>query len=220
MTTSIIPQRGALHVIFFLAAAIFITALPLAPWPGGFLLKVIPIGCLLWLVASVAGGWRRRGILLALLCSAAGDVALELGAFTVGLGAFLLGHLAYLVVFSRQLRVTSRNALPVCMVLAGSGSMMVWLAPHLGSMMLPVYLYTTVISVMALAAILGRDNTAVVALGAILFVISDSLIAMDRFVEAIPGARYYIMITYYAAQYLLTADARAGLYATSCGRSA
>jgi uncharacterized membrane protein YhhN len=41
-----------------------------------------------------------------------------------------------------------------------------------------------------------------------MFVLSDSLIAIDRFVEPVPGARYWIMALYYGAQYLLTWDAR------------
>ena len=61
---------------------------------------------------------------------------------------------------------------------------------------------------MAAAAISGRDNHALVALGAVLFVLSDSLIAINRFAQPVPGAKYWIMLLYYGAQYLLTYDAR------------
>ena len=75
-------------------------------------------------------------------------------------------------------------------------------------MKIAVYLYMAVITAMAAAALCGRGNHPLVALGALMFVLSDSLIAVNRFVEPVPGARYWIMALYYGAQYLLTWDAR------------
>ena len=83
-----------------------------------------------------------------------------------------------------------------------------YLSPHLGEMQIAVYLYMAVIMAMAAAALTGRNNHPLVALGALMFVLSDSLIAINRFVEPVPGARYWIMSLYYGAQYLLTWDAR------------
>ncbi len=80
--------------------------------------------------------------------------------------------------------------------------------PLLGDLAPGVYLYMGVISVMAAAAISGRDNHPLVGLGAVLFVLSDSLIAINRFVTPVPGAGYAIMLLYYAGQYWLTHDAR------------
>jgi uncharacterized membrane protein YhhN len=42
--------------------------------------------------------------------------------------------------------------------------------------------------------------------------VSDSIIAFNRFNAPIEDARYAIMITYYLAQYLLTIDARRNQY--------
>jgi uncharacterized membrane protein YhhN len=72
---------------------------------------------------------------------------------------------------------------------------------YAGDMRLPVTAYLLVITFMGLS---GNTSTIKgVALGAAVFILSDSIIAIDRFVMAVPAAVSLIMISYYLAQFLL-----------------
>jgi uncharacterized membrane protein YhhN len=76
-----------------------------------------------------------------------------------------------------------------------------WLAPGLGSLAGPVMLYVCVITVMVASAILAGFSTTWVCSGAILFLISDSILAVNKFKSPVPMAGYLIWATYYLAQF-------------------
>jgi len=194
--------------IFALLALAFVLSLGVLPYPGDFLLKVSPIVCLIIAVALSGTKGRQRLVIAALVFCGIGDVSLETGHFSFGLGAFLIGHLFYLAVFCRGLRLTASRALILAGILAYGAGLMNFLTPHLGEMKFAVWLYMSIIFSMTAAAVTGRDNHVLVAFGAVLFVVSDSLIAINRFVEPLPGARYWIMVLYYSGQYFLTWQAR------------
>jgi uncharacterized membrane protein YhhN len=208
------PQTGTrsgyreVEWLFAALAVAFVASIALLPYPGDFLLKASPIACLVIAVGLAGTGPRQRLVIAALVFSAIGDISLERGVFILGLGAFLVAHLFYLTVFCRRLRPTPTGAVALLALALYALVLMVYLSPRLGESAVPVYLYMGVLFAMAGAAIIGRDNHTLVAIGAVLFVLSDSLIAIDRFAGPVPGARYAIMVLYYAAQYLLTHDAR------------
>lgn len=151
--------------------------------------------------------WRTQVALLAslaILFSWAGDVALastgEL-AFLVGLGFFLLAHIAYLVVFLRKLRMVKLPTLAIVYALWWLGLVVV-LAPHLGSLLIPVAVYGLVLGAMGALALRCDIRIAV---GGALFVISDTLLGLDRF---LPGFDLWqvhalILATYIGAQGLI-----------------
>jgi uncharacterized membrane protein YhhN len=138
---------------------------------------------------------------LGILFSWAGDVALaapgDLG-FLVGLGFFLLAHIAYITLFLRKLRM--RRLRPVALVyLAWWVALVVVLGPHLGSLLIPVALYGLVLGAMGA---IGLSCNRWIAIGGALFVISDTLLGLNRF---LPGFELWqidtaIMLTYLAAQ--------------------
>lgn len=159
--------------------------------------------------------WLIAGMALCLL----GDVLLIFQAvdamwFTWGLGAFLIGHIAYSVSFTRTHRSDHEVAL-----LKQKGWLLVLVAgyavyffsrisPSLGTMVAPVMLYTVVISVMVLLA-LNRYGKVCdrsfwpVAAGAAIFVVSDSVLAWNKFVVPLDFSHLYIMATYGSAQFLI-----------------
>jgi len=79
-----------------------------------------------------------------------------------------------------------------------------WLIPTLGSLAIPVALYISAITAMVICAILARFPSSWVVTGAILFLISDSILAVDKFKTPVPLRDYLVWITYYAAQYAIT----------------
>lgn len=204
-----VPGTRLFELLFAGLALAFVLSLGASPYPADALLKVSPILCLLVAVFRVPNGIGRRWILGALVFCGCGDVLLELGHFVPGLGAFLLGHLCYLGAFCRRLRFGALNLAIVAALLVCAVAYFRFLLPHLGELRLAVGVYLLVIVSMAASAVLGADNHKLVVLGALLFVISDAMIAYNRFVEPLHGVRYWIMSSYYLAQFFLTRDARA-----------
>jgi len=178
---------------------------------------MIMLGIYYWLNAS---NHRSPIVLLAILFSLVGDVALMFEAFyalsfIVGLIAFLVAHIFYILAYRHHQREQITDALqgiqkirfafPV--VLAGTG-LVVILYPTLGPLKFPVMVYALVLVLMVLNGLFryGRTNSKsfwMVFGGAILFMISDSLLAINKFLVPITQSGFFIMGTYIAAQYLL-----------------
>ena len=148
-------------------------------WKG---LAISPLALLAFLL-------RQRLLALALALGSLGDVLLDLSPslFVAGLGAFLVGHVVYTALWVRNwprpLRVRER-VLPLGLLLVAVAALCAWLIPALGGMTVPVIFYMLAITAMAASAIL--TGIPLVALGAVLFVISDSLIGVNRFRMPVP----------------------------------
>lgn len=137
-----------------------------------------------------------------------GDIFLMLPPryFLPGLGSFLAGHWFYTAAFSLEVGITF--AWWILLLLIYGVFMYRLLQPHLGKMRRPVIAYIIFILLMVWAA-LGRWSTLhttgalLAAAGAILFVISDSVLALDRFRKKFKSARVIVLSTYWAAQWLI-----------------
>ena len=164
-------------------------------------------------------------ILVGLILSLAGDVLLIFHApraFLVGLVAFLCAHLAYIAAFIQAQRAFGLSINLMADIIAAvvlaliGGAMFSVLRPGLGKMRLPVLLYILVISTMlhrALSVAFAWRGVAFDALlmvfGALLFYISDAILAFNRFRmdNKMPHGRAYNLSTYYAGQLLLALSA-------------
>jgi uncharacterized membrane protein YhhN len=138
--------------------------------------------------------------------------------FIGGLVAFLTGHVLY--VFSyRQMREPEglgllgpqriRFSFPI--ILAGTGLVVV-LLPHLGELKIPVMIYALVLTIMVLQALFrfgftSKRSFVLIFVGALFFMISDSALAINKFMHALPMASLLIMATYITAQYLIVEGA-------------
>ncbi len=148
-------------------------------------------------------------ILAGLAASLAGDILMMLRRkrFSAGLGAFLLGHLLYFAAMvSRVSRPLSLGVLLPYVLYFGFVTGALW--GRLGRMKFPVLAYMLVIMAMAAAAAQAHSGTpSSLTLGAlwgsILFIVSDSVLAANRFVRPFPSAQVLILGTYYAAQTLI-----------------
>jgi uncharacterized membrane protein YhhN len=198
-------QRIYLYVFFIFAIA-YIGTLPLQPYPGNFVIKAIPAIGLSILALTNVTGLRGKLLFAALLFSAAGDVTLELQAgeyFIIGLGFFLITQILYIVTFSRDFKA-QRSRIPIVVVLVVYALIMAFvLKPSLNEMMIPVYFYLTVITTMGIFAALRASKSKLVLYGALSFIVSDSILAINRFLLSVPASDYLIMITYYLAQFLI-----------------
>jgi alkenylglycerophosphocholine hydrolase len=167
--------------------------------------KPVPALALAALVLRRGEGFRARGVGAGLLLSALGDVLLDLPRqFTSGLTAFLLAHLAYSAAFLEdERRPRLLRAVPFALWL-GSASLFVWPQVRAGGLALPVAVYMAAIGTMMWRAAArvdpGRAGAVSGLLGAVLFGLSDTLIALDRFHAPILGVRYAIILLYWAGQ--------------------
>ena len=155
---------------------------------------------------------RRGWFVAALVFSLLGDVLLMLprDRFVAGLVTFLVAHLLYIGAFTLSgVRATGWIVLP----LAAYGVVLLRiLLPHVGrGLKAPVTVYAVVLLAMAWAAAergaAGMPGGRLAAAGAVLFVASDSALAIDRFARQFRGADAVVLGTYYAAQTLIALSA-------------
>jgi len=161
----------------------------------------------------------KKWIILALAFSWLGDVLLMFESakssfFIFGLVAFLIAHIFYIVLFD-QLRVKEKikqSLFPLLPIAIYYILLMTLLQPYLGKMQKPVSVYGLVISIMLSFAVdlwRSKDRVAsfLIILGAILFITSDSLLAINKFYQSFEFAGIAIMLTYGLAQLLITLGA-------------
>jgi uncharacterized membrane protein YhhN len=180
---------------------------------------------MLWIAVYFLLNARKRsftaGVLIAFFFSWVGDMFLMFAGgssnelfFYAGVGGFFLAQVAYIFIFllSRENDIKGlllRNPLWI-IPLAGYGVLIyLFLYPRLeGPMVLIVLVYAISLVGMALAALNRRDRVNVssfrlVFAGSLVFLVSDSLLAVNKFHTQLPYAGFLIMLTYITAQYLI-----------------
>jgi uncharacterized membrane protein YhhN len=151
-------------------------------------------------------GWYHLALLVGLLFSIGGDVALMWPSdkFLLGLVSFLTGHVFYISGLHSGIEWTSTGVVWVPLLFLGSG--MFWvLRSGLGKMQVPVLVYILVILIMSGLAWerhlqLELPQTLFAGCGVILFLISDAMLAWNRFRMKFKSAQVFILSTYYVAQ--------------------
>jgi uncharacterized membrane protein YhhN len=201
---------------YLLAAAADIACLQLAP-DARHLTKPLLMPLLLagYLVSVKPVDTGNRTVAAALLLSWAGDLLLlgkGQGAFMAGLVAFLLAHLAYIRYFlaipgTRTSYLKSRPVMLLAVAVFVFELLYV-LWPGLGPLRAAVTVYASVIGIMLCCALwqYGKLSDAAALpfmAGALLFVLSDALLAVARFRTDFPGSGIAVMATYVIAQLLI-----------------
>lgn len=200
-------------VLFLLGSAAYLTVISFGRFPFDYLLKVAPILVLIGFARRTLAGRARTLTLAALVFSAGGDVLLALSfpnQFIFGLGSFLIAQIMYLVVFLQY-----RNSDHIAAKNVLSGLIFIY-AVIIGGMVTPeqielkiaIVSYLVIICCMVLAAVRAWSGAYLHVLGAVSFMISDSIIAWDRFHEPLPFAAVAVMATYYLAQGLIVLGVR------------
>lgn len=171
-----------------------------------------PLTLLFIIAIALTGGFPQthyqRSILIGLIFSLAGDVfIIKPDRFIHGLVSFLIAHLCYIAAF--VLFVPSGwlfvSALPV---LAALALMLFVLWHNLGKLKIPVAIYMLVIALMGWQAIhrwLAIDDlkSMLAASGALLFIVSDSILAINKFKYSFHKAQMLLLTTYFIAQWLI-----------------
>lgn len=164
-------------------------------------------------IAMVLQRGRVQWLLVGALAFCLGGDVLLPAHFLAGLASFLVAHLCFIALF--KVRVpwfASRKAL-AC-TLGCAAAMYALLFPHLAPVLKgAVAAYAVVIACMAAqaigrAAVLADRHAIGVAAGALAFMLSDCLLAIDKFAMPLPMAQLWVLATYYVAQLLIVNHAR------------
>jgi uncharacterized membrane protein YhhN len=161
-------------------------------------------------------------IFAGLVFSLIGDIALLFAGkggtfFIVGLSAFLVAHIFYATAFFRDYRYDPHASkkyghIMLFVMTVFTISFYIWIRPYLVDMKMPVMAYMVVISIMAITAGYRYERVNLLSFqlilaGAICFIVSDTLLAINKFVQPFLFSGVFIMATYMAAQFLITLGA-------------
>jgi uncharacterized membrane protein YhhN len=163
----------------------------------------------------------RKYLLLSIVFALGGDTFLmflpfDEVFFLLGLGSFLIGQLFYVFAFSNSI-ITSKKpfnkplGIALLIIFLGYyGILMFSLFPYLEDFLIPVLVYGIAVCAMGVSAgwrlnKVSRQSFTLVFVGAMLFVLSDTIIAVNQFLYKgnLLNAQVFIMITYVLAQYLI-----------------
>jgi uncharacterized membrane protein YhhN len=198
--------------VSYLLAPFFLAEQVKMYWPINATIKGLAVSTLALMAFRVARGRDSMLLTLALLFSSLGDVLLAVRSgnyFAFGLLSFLVAHLFFITLWVRHwdtpLQTSERQKLLVAALIIFLLTMLWWMLP-IPDLSIPVAIYMCVLTTMVITAALADFKSNWVVTGAILFLISDTLIALSTFKQIIGGkeAGLLIWLTYYLAQYFIT----------------
>lgn len=211
-------NKTAWLIFFLIIVAADIFAIAMDNQGLRWLTKVSIVPLLIGLLISSLSLIRSqvlKWVIAALIFSWVGDILLMLESrnsifFILGLISFLIAHTCYIWFFQsvkKRERITT-NGMLILPVFIYYLALIILLFPHLGSLKLPVLIYGAVITTMLVLALHMRLMTFKPAgtnmmTGAILFIISDSVLAINKFYQSFEGAGIVIILTYAFAQLLI-----------------
>lgn len=214
----LLPVQKKLIYIFFILVILDIAGIAANIEPIHQVIKPMLIPALLILLFFSRSNVTGKNLLfMGLLFSWMGDVFLlfddKLDLFFIyGLAAFLTTHIFYIIYFLRirsaQSSLLKKQPIFIALILA-YGVCLVWqLYPYLGDLKIPVIVYAAVICMMLLCSMhvflkVTKKAGAYYLMGATAFVISDTLLAVNKFYQAFAFSSIFIMLTYCAAQYFI-----------------
>lgn len=211
-------KQYKLHIAFLLLALLHLYAV-YANLPNlRFFTKPLICLSLIFILYKETGLKKNIEKLVAvgLFFGCLGDIFLMLNEnmFVAGLASFLIGHILYVIAFSKQTSAKALSKHKSYILIAGILASFCYylysiLQPSLGPLKTPVILYIIVIAAMAFFAYTRRYQTNTLSfiislVGALLFIFSDSILAINKFVAYLANSGLYIMSSYILAQYFIT----------------
>lgn len=195
-------------ILFSVLSVVFMSSLYFHPYPYSYVVKVLPIVILLIAVIMAKPFSEKVLLASAVFFSGCGDVILDLKfpqAFILGLLSFLTAHVLYIIIFAQTFRFNKSLAWLTFLGIIFPAGMYAFLFSHLGAMKIPVAVYVSVIGLMFVCSINRRSFNKLLIAGAATFLLSDSILATNKFYKPFPIAHLMVMFTYYLAQVLIVA---------------
>lgn len=174
---------------------------------------VLSLIAFLMVWSNTAASTIKKLTVLALTLSLFGDILLMFVSesphyFTAGLVSFLLAHVVYIFIFMKHRNPNRKTLGFIIGLLVYASGLFYLLKDGLGAMLIPVIVYMFVILTMSVSAYLRKSMVSsmsynLVFIGALCFMLSDSILATNKFYEPLPLSNITIMLTYAVAQYLI-----------------
>ncbi len=214
MNTKENPSSRGFTLVFMAAGVVFLVLVALDRGGiGRTILKAIPVSTLIVLVLRDIRGFPRIFLTGALLGSVCGDVLLDLpddALFIYGLASFLAAHVFYTVLFFRYAKRPGHLDMAVIGGLVLFAGLMIWIFRNIDPNLFgPVAAYIVVIVTMSIGALLVPAPSRLLFWGALLFIASDLVLAVNKFLIAVPHGRPVNIVLYFLAQFSIVAAARA-----------
>jgi uncharacterized membrane protein YhhN len=210
-----ITVKGLLR-IFIVLSILYLGAILFDSTTLMFYLK--PALLLPLIIAAFTTNFKSKIILIvALVFSWTGDTLLlfvfkDAIYFILGLIAFLIAHVFYIILFTKELKKANGKIElrkpGLLLIVIYLIALLFVLIPHLGGLTIPVIIYAVVISTMLYMACLlsfhwPKPASIYLFTGAIAFILSDSILAVNKFYQTVPMSGFLIMATYLYAQWAL-----------------
>ncbi|WP_203247444.1 lysoplasmalogenase [Sporosarcina beigongshangi] len=192
-----------------ITGAIYIFLIPSDPVGFKIFMKLIPMALILLFALTTRSLFSRtykQIVTMGLFVCMIADGVLYW--FMIGLVTFFIGHVFYIVAFRHMARKPMPIWAAILLILYGTG-MAIWLAGSqftTGQTVLGIAIIAYICAITTMGWMAIRTRMPLSIIGALLFIFSDSVLAIDRFVQAIPHRDALVMISYYAAQVFIAAS--------------
>jgi alkenylglycerophosphocholine/alkenylglycerophosphoethanolamine hydrolase len=198
-------KETSLASLYFTSALLYMISMIWHPYPGSFVLKAIPALSMAFIL------YKQKNPLIfpmaiGFIFSALGDIALDLDRekyFLFGLIFFLIAHLLYTTTFLKLAERNNFRTLRILTLAIFAITMVTILWPHLAQLKIPVMIYLGVITIMAASASISGSHNFIAWSGALIFMTSDSMIAISKFISPFPFSSPGIMLTYFLGNFLI-----------------
>ncbi|WP_340084669.1 lysoplasmalogenase [Siminovitchia sp. FSL H7-0308] len=205
-------QLKRLPVLILVTSILYILIIPTDPLLLKLFFKLIPMILIIMYAFFTLPKQKTKAhwlLLIGFVFCSIGDGTIHW--FIVGLTAFLIGHLFYIASFAFQWKFSKWRmacVLPLILYSWVFGRALIQALANSGeqALIFPVSIYMIAIASMTWFAIM--TGNVYLALGSILFVISDSILAWNRFVSPVHYEHLLVMSTYYAAQFFIAYSIR------------
>ena len=198
--------RNTLLIIFFVFALFYIFFIDVISIESKMIFKLIPMLTLIIIAITtkvhLSTSYKTLLCIGLIFCSI-GDYSLQW--FIIGLSSFLIGHVFYILAFHQTNERSIPTYIKILLALYGL-TMIIWVSGTLWQradfiLAIAVTVYILIILTMGLMSFKVGSSFAII--GALLFICSDTVLAINRFIYPIEYSHQLIMFTYYGAQLLL-----------------
>lgn len=161
----------------------------------------------------------RLAVLIGVIFSLSGDIFLMLPetqfklGFILGLASFLVAHVLFLVALTADTRLFAKPLILLGFAALGAVNLFVLWPGLTADLRVPVLVYVACLIAMTSQAVIRylsqhTHASKLAALGGMIFLLSDTLIAYNRFYVPLPFATTWILCTYYLAMFWISGSIR------------
>ncbi|KGR79351.1 membrane protein [Ureibacillus manganicus DSM 26584] len=190
-------------VLFIISSLYYVFFIAYIDEPLKMVFKLIPM-ILVLLIALLSNASNTKFykliVLIGLIFCAIGDYTLQW--FIIGLTSFLIGHLFYIRAFLSTNEQKTPSAAKILLIIFGLVMAFFILSAIIqtGNYVLAIAVFCYIAVILTMGWTSFRTNSKFAIIGAFLFIISDSVLAINKFVIPVEFSHQLIMSTYYGAQ--------------------